>query len=198
MNIFLILFPLFALVGIWLLIYSRKRSQLLKNFGRKKGLIYLASDDGRLEQKLDQAFKLEPPLARGFSRIRDIVTDNNIFLFRVTELLDLVPYRVKEYAHSGHVAVAFSVPKEINLFFFLVNQSEYENIHPPGKNLDADQHFQVMQKIIKTNPPPHNLSVTIMRKKALIYLMPIVTGAEKESDLEYLFDLAKEIKRVFI
>jgi hypothetical protein len=36
-----------------------------------------------------------------------------------------------------------------------------------------------------------------MRGKALIYLMPIVTGAEKEPDLEYLFDLAKEIKRVF-
>jgi hypothetical protein len=39
------------------------------------------------------------------------------------------------------------------------------------------------------------LSVTVMHGKFLAYLEPILTGAEKESDLNFLFELAKTVKR---
>jgi len=36
------------------------------------------------------------------------------------------------------------------------------------------------------------------RGKALLYLIPMVTGFEKETDLDHLYDLAKEISRYLI
>jgi hypothetical protein len=38
------------------------------------------------------------------------------------------------------------------------------------------------------------LSVTVMRGNFLAYLEPMMTGSEKESDLNYLFELARMVK----
>ena len=195
MNVFMIVVPIFALVGIWLLIYSRKRSSLLKDFARRRGLTYQGADEGSCEQILSQAFGLEAPLARGFSGVRDIVSDHEISIFRVTELLDLSPYGISQNIHYGRIAVLLDAPKEPDLFFMVEKQSKYSSIDPPEKNLRADKHFPALQKVIDLHPPPHNLSVTMKQGKALLYQIPMVTGSEKEVDLNYLYDLAKEISR---
>ena len=44
-------------------------------------------------------------------------------------------------------------------------------------------------------PTRHTLSVTLMSGQFLAYLEPMVTGSEKESDLSYLFELARNVKR---
>lgn len=194
-NVFLILAPIFAFVGIWLFIYSRKRSSLLKDFAKKRGLTYQGEDEGSYEQILNHAFGLEAPLARGFSGVRDIVTDHEISLFRVTELLDLSPFGISQNTHYGRIAVLFDAPKEPDLFFEIKKQSKYRSINPPEKNLPADKYVLALQKVIDLHPPPHTLSVTIKQGNALLYLIPIVTGSEKETDVEHLYDLANETGR---
>ena len=194
MNVFIILVPVFALVGVWLLIYSRKRSSLLKNFAKKRGFTFQGKDEGSYEHILNQTFGLEAPLARGFSGVRDIVTDHVISLFRVTELLDLSPYGISQNTHYGRIAVLFDVSKEPDLFFEIKKQSEYRSI-PPEKDLRADRYFLALQKVIDLHPSPHTLSVTMKQGKALLYLIPMVTGSEEETDLDHLYHLANEIGR---
>ena len=48
---------------------------------------------------------------------------------------------------------------------------------------------------MQQNTHSHMLSVTAMRGKFLAYLEPIRTGSEKESDLNYLLELANVVKR---
>jgi hypothetical protein len=194
----MILVPTFALVGIWLLIYSRKRSNLLRDFAKKRGLTYQGVDERSYEHILDHAFGLEAPLARGFSGVKDIVTDYEISLFRVTELLDLGPYGISQNNHYGRIAVLLDAPKEPDLFFEVSEQSGYRSLNPARKNLGADKYFLALEKVIDLHPPPHTLSVTMKQGKALLYLIPVVTGSEKETDLDHLYDLAREIRRYLV
>jgi hypothetical protein len=196
MKVFLILTPIFVLLGLWLLIYSKRRSNLVKGFGAKKRLFYSQKDDGTLEQSLNGAFALTAPLGRDFSRIRDIVEDNGIRLFRVTEALDLSHYGMPQNTHFGRIAVFFETKKDLELFFLVKNAQEIKPIIPNNAHqFAADPIFVKLKQIIRENPPSHTLSVTLMRGKFLAYLEPMVTGSEKESDLNYLFDLAKTVKR---
>jgi hypothetical protein len=86
MKVFLILTPIFVLIGLWLLIFSRRRSRLVKTVGGRKGFFYCHKDDGILEQALNRAFALAAPLGRDFSRIRDIVKDDKIYLFELARM----------------------------------------------------------------------------------------------------------------
>ena len=197
MNVFLILAPIFVLIGIWLIIYSRRRGRLVKTFGAAKGCSYRAKDDGTLEQALNSAFALPPPLGRDFSSIRDIVESEGIRLFRVTEALDLSKYGMPQNTHHGRIAVFFEVENDEELFVLAKNAREVrhilpEDLHQPG----AGPVFGKLKGILEGNPPPHMLSVTIMRGRFLAYLEPMVTGAEKEKDLGYLFELAKMVKPI--
>lgn len=196
MKVFLILTPIFVLIGLWLLIYSKRRSNLVKGFGAKKRLFYRQKDDGTLEQSLNGAFALTAPLGRDFSRIRDIVEDNGICLFRVLEALDLSHYGMPQNTHFGRIAVLFETKKDLELFFLVKNLKEIKPIIPNNAHqFAADPIFVKLKQIIRENPPSHTLSVTLMRGKFLAYLEPMVTGSEKERDLNYLFDLAKTVKR---
>jgi hypothetical protein len=196
MKVFLILTPIFVLIGLWLLIYSRRRSRLVKAFGGTRGFFYCHKDDGTLEQALNRAFTLASPLGRDFSRIRDIVGDDGIRLFRVTEALDLSHYGIPQNTHFGRIAVFLETEKECELFFLAKNAQEIKLILPKdSRQIAADSVFAELIQIIKEYPPPHMLSVTVMRGKFLAYLEPKLTGSEKESDLNYLFELAKMTKR---
>jgi hypothetical protein len=42
--------------------------------------------------------------------------------------------------------------------------------------------FDEVMQIIKENPPPHMLSITIMRARFLAYLDPMLKGSEKMND----------------
>ena len=196
MKVLLILTPIFVLIGLWLLIYSRRRSRLVKAFGGTKGFFYRHKDDWTLEQALNRAFTLAAPLGRDFSRIRDIVEDDGIRLFRVTEALDLSYYGMPQNTHFGRIAVFIETEKDWELFFLAKNAQEIKHILPKGSHqIATDPIFAKLKQIIEENPPPHMLSVTLMRGKFLAYLEPMLTGSEKESDLNYLFELAKMAKR---
>jgi len=196
MKVFLILTPIFVLLGLWLIIYSKRRSNLVKGFGAKKKLFYRQKDGGTLEQSLNRAFALTAPLGRDFSRIRDIVEDDAICLFRVTEALDLSHYGMPQNTHFGRIAVFFEIKKDLELFFLAKNAQEIKPIIPNNAHqIAADPNFVKLKQIINENPPSHTLSVTIMRGRFLAYLEPMVTGSEKERDLNYLFNLAKTAKR---
>jgi hypothetical protein len=121
MKVFFILIPIFVLIGLWLLIYSKRRSNLVKGFGTNNGLFYRQRDDGTLEQALTRAFALKAPLGRDFSRIRDIVEDDGICLFRVTEVLDLSHYGMPQNTHFGRIAVFFETKKDLESFFLVKN-----------------------------------------------------------------------------
>ena len=196
MKILLILTPIFVLIGIWLLIYSKRRSHLVKRFGKTKGLFYRHEDDGTLEQALNRAFTLAAPLGRDFSRIRDIVENDGICLFRVTEALDLSYYGMPQNTHFGRIAVFFNTEKDLELFFLAKNAQEIKHVLPKDSNhIATDPVFTNIKQIINDNQPPHMLSVTLMRGKFLAYLEPMLTGSEKKNDLNYLFELAKNVKR---
>jgi len=196
MKVSLILIPIFVLIGLWLLIYSRRRSNLVKGFGAKKRLLYRHKDDGTLEQALNRAFALTAPLGRDFSRIRDIVEDDGICLFRVTEALDLSHYGMPQNTHFGRIAVFFETKKDLESFFLVKNAQEIKLIIPKDSHrIAADPTFVKLKQIINDNPPSHTISVTLMRGQFLAYLEPMVTGSEKERDLNDLFDLAKTVKR---
>lgn len=195
MKVFLILVPIFVLIGLWLLIYSKRRSRLVKGFGGKKGFYYRHKDDGTLEQSLNRAFALTAPLGRDFSRIRDIVENDGICLFRVTEALDLSYYGMPQNTHFGRIAAFFESKKNLELFFLVKNAQEIKRIiSKDAHQIPTDPIFAKLRQLINDNPPPHTLCVTLMRGKFLAYLEPMLTGSEKESDLVYLFELAKTVK----
>lgn len=193
MKVFLILVPIFVLVGLWLIIYSRRRGRLIKNFGTAKGLSYRPVDDGTLEQILNIAFALPAPLGRDFSRIRDIVEDGNVHMFRVTEGLDLSPYGMPQNTHAGRIAVYLDTGHDGELFFLAKNAQEIRYILP-RETSPTDPEFEKMKDVILEFPPPHMLSVTVMGGKFLAYFEPTLTGSEKASDLDYLYNLATRVK----
>ena len=168
----------------------------MKTFGDVKGFSYRAKDDGTLEQSLNSAFALPAPLGRDFSKIRDIVESDGIRLFRVTESLDLSKYGMPQNTHLGRIAAFFKAENDEALFFLAKNAQDLTHVLPketpqPG----IAPAFDTLKRIIEENSPPHMLSVTIMRGKFLAYLEPMLTGSEKASDLDYLFELAKVVKR---
>jgi hypothetical protein len=178
------------------LIYSRRKSRLIQAFGREKGLSYRHADDGALEQQLNHAFNLAAPLGRDFSRIKDIVKDNDICLFRATEALDLSHYGMPQNTHFSRTVVFSITEKDSEMFFLTKNAQEVTHIFPKDSNqITSDPVFTKLKKLIEENPPPHMHSLTIMRGKFLAYLEPMLTGSEKKSDLNYLFELAKTLKR---
>ncbi|WP_298037359.1 hypothetical protein [uncultured Desulfuromonas sp.] len=196
MNTALILIPAFSFVGLWLLIYSRRRSRLVKTFGAKKGLSYRHRDDGALGRELNRAFALAAPLGRDFSRIRDIVEGGGIRLFRATEALDLSPYGLPQNTHSGRIAVFFETEKDGEAFFLAKDARDIRHVLPWSTGpAEPDPGLTGLMQIIDGNPPPHQLSVTVMGGRFLAYLQPMLTGGEKESDLDYLYRLATRAKQ---
>ena len=102
--VWMILIPIFIAVGVYLIIYSKKRKAMLKGFAQEKGLQYAHDDQGRLETELNQKLAVEETgLVRSFMKIRDIVTDGEISIFRCIELLDLNPHRNPEGRPSSGV-----------------------------------------------------------------------------------------------
>ena len=196
MKILLLLTPLFLLVGGWLFYYSSRRSRMLQEFSAKLGLVYQSADDGRLERQLNCALQLEAPLGRDFSRIKDLADADGIQLFRVTEALDLSPYGLPQNSHFGRIAVSFSVASQAQLFFLARGSKEFRPIVPNTVAQTADiPEFQCLQQLISSFPPPHTLSLTLMRGRLLAYLERLVTGSEKEPELSYLLEFAQHARR---
>jgi len=195
MKVLLLLTPIFLLVGFWLIYYSSRRSRMIQEFSRKLALAYRAKDDGSLEQLLNRTFKLEAPLGRSFSRIRDLADADGIKLFRVTEVLDLSPSGLPQNSHFGRIAVFFVTSAPGELFFLARGRDEFRPIFPQQtEQIAAEPAFQAIHQIINASPPQHTLSVTLMRGGFLCYFEPLVTGSEKELDIAYLLQFAQRAR----
>ncbi len=191
---FILIFAFLA-VGIHLFIYSKKRRSMLKGFSQSRGLHYTPDDHGRLETELNRKLALdESGLVRSFMKIKDIVSDGEISLFRCIELLDLNPYGTVASPHQNHICVSLEVPVVINLFFITNKEGHTNNIYPKDKNLFEDTFFLQLQPLIEQNLPKESVTISFRRGRAIIYLNPLVVGGEKEEDLDYLLSLGKAIK----
>lgn len=197
-RVFFILIPIFAVLGLYLIIYNRKKSALFKNFSSARGLRHQKKDDGQIERTLSEKLKIEEPnYVRTISGVKDIIRYGEILIFRCTELLDLYKYGNPQTTHFPRVALSFDAPQDASLFFiFYPKTAEYKSCYPSDKNINEDKYFQNIKSLLRDLPPQHPVSITLSRGSAFIYLKPLVVGGEKETDLDYLLNLGKRIKEV--
>jgi hypothetical protein len=195
MTVFWILGTTFVALGIYLYAYSRKRSRLIRDFALSKGLRYSRKAGAALEEELEKAFSFDiPGIVRNFGRIRDVVENKGITMFRATELLDLTPYGRSQNTHFGRIAAYFDAPVTPEMFFLVTKAGELTNRHPTEAIPAEDASFIKIKEVLEKSAPRHRLSVTLMRGKAILYLEPVF-GSEKKEDLDYLFELAVAIHK---
>ncbi len=193
MKVFFILLPLFLAVGVYLLVYGRKRAAMMREFAARRGLKHLSGDDIGLTGELNGKFGLSGGRARSFSKVRDIVASDEVLLFRCVELLDLNPYRKSAATHHGRIAVTFKVPEDVDLFVSRDPDGTYRSVYPPAADLSRERLFPAIKEVVEKDPPPHVLSMTFREGRALLYLLPLVVGSEKREDLDYLFRTAERL-----
>jgi len=197
-TVFYILIPIFVAVGIYLIIYNKKKSALFKNFSSARGLQYQKKDDGQIERALTEKVKIEESnYVRAISGVKDIVRYGEILIFRCTELLDLDKYGKPQTTHFPRVVLSLNAPQDASVFFiFFPKTGQYKSCYPTDKNLDEDRHFQNIKSLLRELPPPHPVTITLSRGTAFIYLQPLVVGGEKDRELDYLLNLGKKFKGV--
>ena len=193
--VWLILIILFLAVGVHLMIYSSKRRKMLKKFAQKNNLKPVSQDNNDLEIQLNKKLAIkENGFLRTFMKIKDIIGDGEVFLFRGIELLDLNPYGNPETTHQNHIYISFDVPEKIDLFFIMDKNSKVINLYPKDKELEKDEYFKKIKHIIQKQTNKKNITVSIGGGKALLNTNPLVTGKETEEDLKYLLVCGKAIK----
>lgn len=194
-NVFLYLIPIFILLGLYLIFYFYKRGKLIKNFAKNNNLSY-NKNNPLIERELEVLnFNTDKSLIRSFSQIQDIVSDNNISLFRCVELLDLNPYNRSVNNSFNRIATKFNISQNHNLFITFKSFNQYFNRDPLNKNPNQES-IQKIQQLLQKYPNKHKITITLKNKIALVYLEPLVTGGEKLKDLEYLFNFSKQLKRI--
>jgi hypothetical protein len=187
----------FSAVGLHLVIYSRRRAGVLRQFAQSRGYPYADRDDGSLELHLEGSFKIqEPGCARAFSQVRDIVALPSGKLFRAVELIDLNPYASVESPHHARAAVVFpGIPGWSGVFYITSDLAVHQR-YPRECDLAATRLSQLLRQA-GIGSPSHPLSLTLMRGQGLAYLEPAVTGSVTEADLIYLAELATRLARHF-
>jgi len=190
MTVFYILVPVFILVGLWLVYYNSKKSGVMRKFAARRGMSYSKKSPG-LDDELDRVFKLETPFARGFMLVKDVITDGPVRLMRMTELIDLTPYGTPQSSHFARLAAYMPAAEGPDLVLGFGHGGEDPRVmYPIGADVSEDERVGRLMELVKASPPPHPLTVTLMNKKALIYLEPLVVGSEGESEANYLLNLA--------
>jgi len=197
-TVFYILVPAFLLVGLWLIYYNMKKSELLRRFAAKRGLAYSKKAPG-LDEELDRVFRLETPFARAFMLVRDVITDGRTRLMRLTELLDLSPYGTPQNTHFRRIPVYFPAPAGPDLILGFNHgvpggSGEPRVMYPVGTDVSGDERVKRLQELVSKMPPPHPLTVTLMGGRALAYLEPLMVGSEGESEADYLLEFARKFR----
>ena len=189
--VFILLGAAFAAVGLHLVVYSRRRSRVVRRFADTRGYPHRERDDGSLGRQLERAFEIEEPgCARAFSQVRDIVCLPIGTLFRVVELIDLNPRASVQSPHHARTAVIFPGTPEWSGVFHVTSDLEVHQRYPrePGP---ATARLPNLLQHVGIASPRHPLSLTFMRGQGLAYLEPTVTGSVTEAHLTYLADLAR-------
>lgn len=195
--VFVLLGVGFAAVGVHLVLYSRRRSGVVRRFAQSRGYGYEERDEGSLERQLDRAFGIEEPgVTRTFGQVRDIVSLPAGKLFRAVELLDLNPHGSRESSHQSRTAILFEGVPEWSGVFHVTPELGVQQRYPLGNDDETDRLRQLLEGV-GVSSPPHALSLTFQRGHGIAYLEPAVTGSVTEAHLTYLVDLAGRLSRHF-
>jgi len=195
----ILLISLFVVVGIHLLLYSKKRHLLINEFAKKNGLELLPVEHSvRLEEELNSSLSLDGNGAvRKVMKLKDLVAGQGITIFRCIELLKFGPTPSNTPHHQNHVASTFIVPEKINLFFSINQAGEFRPWYPRDYPLKEDPYFQKLIPVLNGIRPPREVTITLRNERGFIYNNPLVTGGEKMDDLDYLYQLSIKIKQLF-
>lgn len=192
MLVFVILGAAFAGVGIHLLLWSRRKSALVKRFAESRGLVYRAQDVEGLEKRINDCVMLDGQgMVRTFGQVGNIVTVGSGKLFRGVELLDLVPWGKAEYAHNARTAIIFPCAGELEGIFLVSPQLSVHQRYPESPSNEG--RLKNLLTRARVPEPPCTLSLTLMRGGAVAYLEPTVAGAVSNKHLEYLVELMERL-----
>ena len=191
--VFILLGVAFAAVGLHLVFYSRRQAGVIRKFAESRGYPHTDRDDGSLEDQLERAFEIEDAgCVRAFSQVRDIVCLPSGKLFRAVELIDLNPHASPDSPHHARVAVIFPCASERSGIFHIGSDLGVHQRYPREDD-PVSARFPDLSPQVGIAPPPHPLSLTLMRGNGLAYLEPAVTGSMAETHLTYLADLAERL-----
>jgi len=187
--VFAILAVAFAVVLVWLLIWSRRQSRAIRRYAESNGLMYRAEDIDQVEETVNECVRLEEEnLTRRFSRVSDVVALQHGILFRGVELLGLNPYGRAEYVNKSRVAVTFPLESEAAGIFSVFPGLNVHQRHPE-EPLYVD-HVRSLLEASRVGSPPCALSLTLMRGRAVAYAEPLITGIVRQKHIDYLARLA--------
>lgn len=191
--VFVFLGVAFAAVGLYLVLYARRRAGTVRDFARSRGYPWRARDDGSLEEELQEAFRIdEPGCVRTFDRPRDVVSIPGGTLFRAVELLDLNPHASVYDSHQARVAVLLPEGPDFEGIFMVTSDLEVRQRYP-REETSGGAGVVALLKDAGVRAPPHPLSLTFMRGRGLAYLQPAVVGSVDAQGLAYLADLAERL-----
>jgi hypothetical protein len=198
-NLNIIILPvvatLFLAVGGYGAVYSIKKQNLIKELAKKNNLVFKNKESIFLERKLNKKLAIEGKgKTRSFIKIKDLVKDHEVSVFRYIELLELGKEYSDEKPHRDRIGASFEVPLDVDLFFVANKEKEFVSLYPEGKNLSADIYFQKIKPILDQTPHKKPVTVSFRRGRALLHVNPPASGGENIEDLQYLFDLSKKIK----
>ncbi|WP_320047873.1 hypothetical protein [uncultured Ilyobacter sp.] len=185
----------FLIVGGYSAVSSLKKQNLIKELAKKNKLVFKNKETKILEKKLNKKLAIEGKgKMRSFIKVKDLVKDNEISVFRYIELLDLGKEDSNENPHKAHIGASFEVPLDMDLFFTTDGEKEFVSIYPEGKLLSADRYFQKIKPILEENSHENPLTISFRRGRALLYVNTKAKSKESIGDLQYLLDLSRKIK----
>ncbi|WP_321330264.1 hypothetical protein [uncultured Ilyobacter sp.] len=185
----------FLAVGGYSAVSSLKKQNLIKELAKKNNLVFKNKETKILEKKLNKKLAIEGKgKMRSFIKIKDLVKDDEISVFRYIELLDLGKEDPDEKPHQAHIGASFEVPLDVDLFFTSDEEKEFFSLYPEGKLLSADRYFQKIKPVLEENPHKNTVTISFRRGRALLYVNTTAKSKESIEDLQYLVDLSRKIK----
>jgi hypothetical protein len=197
MLVWWILVPLFAVVALYLIWYSRRRKRMLEAFAVNRNLSVRPELEKDLQETLDKCFSLEGDgIVRSFGRVSSVVDGGSIRLFRTVELLDLNPHGTSQSTHFTRTAALFDVSPDYTECFVL-DTAGTANCLLPGAEAVAPDLADACRRIAASCGARHDLFVSMERGKGLLYLSPLVTGGESMDDLGSLYCMSERMRDLF-
>jgi Trk-type K+ transport system membrane component len=191
--VFVILGIAFAAVGVHLVLYSKHRTEIIRRFAEARGFVFTARADSTLVSQLEKAFDIEEAgCVRTFDQVRDVVSLPSGTIFRAVELLDLNPHASAVNPHHPRAAVMFSTQPEWFGIFHVTSDLAVLQRYPLEERSAAEDVRRYIQEA-GMSPPPHPLSLTLMRGYGLAYLEPPVVGSVTDEHLKYLAELSARL-----
>jgi hypothetical protein len=175
-------------------------ARLLADLAQKR-FMRQDADAASVERNLQDKFRLNLARDRIFSGVVAPVTDGEITLFGCWE--DKGKNKLKGGV-DNLICAMFELPNSKPLYFLRAGEKrvqwigegrDYYCVFPKDFDMLGDEFFNRVKKAIEARPPKHYLSVSFNGGLALIYLKPIRGGLLNAENLEYLYTMAKDIKK---